>query len=124
MYKLMVLIPSNVDEAALDEAWPEFLHHAEQMPGLLRESVTHVRELFYGREIISRVYEFFFPDKAALLRAMTSPHGEKAGQLIHEMTKGRATILAAEHSEDELENKLFNGEFSISSLQNPNFDFY
>jgi len=104
MYKLIILIPPNVDENSLDEVWPEFLHHAEQMPGLVRESVAHVREIIYGRKMFTRVYEFFFLDKETLYRSLTSPHGERAGQLIHEMTQGRATILAAEHREDETEN--------------------
>ncbi|OQY34098.1 MAG: hypothetical protein B6I38_02730 [Anaerolineaceae bacterium 4572_5.1] len=104
MYKLIILIPPNVDETALDESWPEFLHHAEQMPGLVRESVAHVQEIIYGREMFTRAYEFLFPSKETLYRALTSPHGERAGQLIHEMTQGRATILTAEHKEDELEN--------------------
>ena len=106
MYKLMILIPPHVDETAIDEAWPEFLRNAEQMPGLLRESASHTRQLIYGRKIITRVYEFYFPDQTTLLRGMTSPHGEKAAQLIHDMTQGRATILTAEHKEDELENIL------------------
>ena len=104
MYKLIILIPPNVNESALDEVWPEFLHHAEQMPGLVREAATHIREQIYGQGGLNRIYEFFFPDKETLYRALTSPHGEKAGQLIHEMTKGRAAILTAEHREDEIEN--------------------
>ncbi|MEA2007650.1 MAG: hypothetical protein U9O54_00875 [Chloroflexota bacterium] len=104
MYKLIILIPPNVNETTLDESWPEFLHHAEQMPGLVRETATHARELIFGRKMVSRVYEFFFPDKETLYRGITSPHGERAGQLIHEMTQGRATILTAEHREDEIEN--------------------
>lgn len=104
MYKLIILIPPNVKETAIDEAWPEFIHHAEQMSGLVRESVTHARELIFGREIVSRIYEFYFQDKKTLHQGLTSPHGERAGQLLHEMTHSRATILIAEHKEDNFEN--------------------
>jgi hypothetical protein len=104
MYKMMLLIPPRVDLEGFDIRWPEFLHLAEQMPGLDRESSSLILEELYGQQAFSRIYEFFFPDKEALVRGMTSPAGEKAGRLIHEMTGGQLTILIAEHKEDQLAN--------------------
>jgi hypothetical protein len=103
MYKLIILIPTSVDQAEFDTAWPQFLRHAERMPGLEREATARVDDPVFGRSDISRIYEFFFPDKPALLEGLTSPEGEKAGQLIHQMTRGKVTILIAEHREDRLE---------------------
>lgn len=115
MYKIMLMIPRRVNFGVFDDRWPEFLHLAEQMPGLERESTTLIQEDVYGQGLYSRVYEFFFPDKTALLRGLTSPAGEKAGQVIHEITAGQVTILIAEHKEDQLTHI----RFSFSSHEEP-----
>ena len=42
MYKLVILIELSDAWQEAEERWPEFLSLAESMPGLLRESTSHV----------------------------------------------------------------------------------
>ena len=104
MYQLILLIPSTVYLKTFDDKWPTFLEVAEQMPGLIRESVALVDQSIYGQESIRRIYTFSFQDKAALEGALVSPPGEKAGKLLHELTGGNVTLLIADFQEDTLDH--------------------
>ena len=104
MHKLVILIETPEDEKAFDEAWPEFLHNSEQMPGLLRESSCRVEHLIYGDYQPWLLHELYFDSVAAIQTAMSSPEGQTAGQILQEMTRGRVAIVIADHKEDNLEN--------------------
>ena len=104
MYQLILLIPASVDINLFDEGWPSFLEAIEQMPGLLRESVSRVDQLLYGQEYFHRIYTFSFPDQKTLEKSLVSSPGEKAGKLIHDLTGGRVTLLTAEFQEDSLDH--------------------
>ena len=100
MYQLVLLIPTSVNLEKFDETWPSFLKVAEQMPGLIKESVSRVDQLIYGSEFISRIYTFTFPDQESLEKALVSNPGERAGQLIHDLTDGKVILLTARYQED------------------------
>ncbi|HBX68152.1 MAG TPA: hypothetical protein DEH25_01855 [Chloroflexi bacterium] len=104
MYKLIILIPPVAEGLALDEGWPEFLHNAERMPGLLREASIRVTAQLFGDHPVSTLHELFFADQTALQAAMSSPEGLAAGQILQQITRGQMTLLIAEHREDEAEN--------------------
>ncbi|MCK4800604.1 MAG: hypothetical protein KAS84_01325 [Anaerolineales bacterium] len=102
MYQLVLLLPTSVNLEEFDETWPSFLKVAEQMPGLIKESVSRVDQLIYGSEFISRIYTFTFPDQEALEKALVSTPGERAGRLIHDLTDGKVILLTARYQEDFL----------------------
>jgi len=104
MYQLILLIPTSVDIKFFDEGWPSFLEAIEQMPGLLRESVSRVDQMLYGQEYFHRIYAFSFPDQKTLEKSLVSPPGEKAGKIIHSLTGGKVTLLTAEIQEDSLDH--------------------
>ena len=104
MHKLMILIPSQVINAAFHAGWPEFLHNAEAMPGLLREATVQVQSALYGNNQIGIIHELFFESQADLQEAMASPEGLEAGVILQELTHGQLTLLMAEHHEDDIEN--------------------
>ena len=104
MYKLMIIIPPHVEEPVLNASWPDFLHAAESMPGLLREASVRVTASLFGTQEIGMVHELFFETLAELQDAMRSPEGLAAGQIIQQLTQGQMTLLIAEHREDEIEN--------------------
>ncbi len=104
MYKLMILIPPNIEDPVLDTGWPDFLHAAESMPGLLREATVRVSASLYGTQEVALVHELFFETLADLQIAMASPAGVSAGQIIQQLTEGQMTLLIAEHREDDIEN--------------------
>jgi hypothetical protein len=104
MHKLVILIESSGSSATLDDRWPDFLRLAENMPGLLRETTTRVDRLLYGDHDIGLIHELFFVSLDELQRAMASPQGQKAGQILQKITRGRMSLLIAEHKEDSIEN--------------------
>jgi hypothetical protein len=104
MYQLILLIHSSVDLEIFDETWPDFLKIVEKLPGLIKESVTRMDQIIYGQKSISRIYSFQFRDRKSLEESLLSEFGEKAGQIIHEITKGQVSIMAGEYQEDTLEN--------------------
>jgi uncharacterized protein (TIGR02118 family) len=104
MYKLVILIESAAGTATLDDNWPEFLRLAESMPGLTRETTTQVDRLLYGDYEIGLIHELFFDSLEDLQRAMASPQGQAAGQTLQKITRGRMSLLMAEHKEDSIEN--------------------
>ena len=104
MYQLILLIPTSVDINSFDEGWPSFLEAVEQMPGLLRESVSRVDQLIYGKEYFHRIYSFSFPNQKTLEKSLLSSPGEKAGKIIHDLTGGKVTLMTADFQEDSLDN--------------------
>lgn len=104
MYKLVILIPPEVEDLNFDLEWPEFLHRAERMPGLVREATIRVTRQLFGVHQVGLIHELFFENEGALQAAMGSPEGEAAGQILQQLTQGQMTLLIAEHREDDIEN--------------------
>jgi uncharacterized protein (TIGR02118 family) len=104
MYKLIILIEPPTDPAAFDESWPEFLHQAENMPGLIREAAVRITDTLFGTQQFHVIHELFFNTQADLRTAMSSPEGQASGQTIQRITGGKLTLLVAEHREDDIEN--------------------
>jgi uncharacterized protein (TIGR02118 family) len=104
MYKLVIFIPPMEDWTTFDEAWPQFLHLAESMPELRRESTSRVDRMLYGDNEVALIHELYFESQQEAQNAMTSPSGRAAGKLLQEMTRGRITLFFADHKEDDLEN--------------------
>jgi hypothetical protein len=104
MHKLVILIESLPDQTAFDEAWPQFLHAAEGMPGLISESTSRVDVFLFGRYSVSMVHELYFDTPEQAREAMASPQGRLAGRLLQAMTGGKVTLFLADHKQDKLEN--------------------
>jgi hypothetical protein len=104
MYQLLLLIPMNVNLQTFDEGWPTFLENAEQMPGLIRESVTRIDRCLYGQNYLQRIYCFDFKDQESLEKALLSPPGEEAGRILHQITGGNLILLNGEVKEDSLDH--------------------
>ncbi len=104
MVKLVILIEELDDWSAFNVAWPGFLHTAESMPGLLRETSSHVDSMLYGGIQVSRVHELFFDSLETARGAMASSEGRAAGALLQAMTGGKMVLFLADHSEDDLSN--------------------
>jgi len=104
MHKLVILIGPLEDRRTLDDAWPDFLHQAELMPGLQRESTSHVESVLYGTGQYIQMHELFFNSLPELQAAMASAPGNAAGSLLQKMTQGKMSLLIADHKEDDLEN--------------------
>jgi hypothetical protein len=104
MHKLVILIGQVDNWRDLEDLWPEFLHQAEEMPGLRREATSQVEEFIFGTKPVVRVHELFFDSLEAAQQAMVSPSGRAAGRLLQQMTQGNLTLFFAEHKEDDLEN--------------------
>jgi hypothetical protein len=103
-YQLLILIPLTVEIQSFDEGWPEFLNAAEQMPGLIEESVNRIDDCIYGQNFLRRIYSFSFEDKPSLEQALTSPSGEKAGKILHLITQGNMFLISGEYKRDLLKN--------------------
>jgi hypothetical protein len=103
MYKLIILLEST-SMPGFHNFWPSFLHAAEGIPGLRRESTSRINQVLYGDASYSLVHELFFDTLPALQAGLASPSGMEAGRLLQEMTGGRLNLLIADHSEDDLEN--------------------
>ena len=104
MHKLIILIGPIADTLEFSEGWPEFLHHAEEMPGLIREAAIRVQATLYGDQDISMIHELFFETQEALENALAAPQGRLAGYILQNITEGKVTLLTAEHKEDNIEN--------------------
>ncbi len=103
MYQLIILLPAGLDLQSFDEGWPQFLDIAEQLPGLIRESITRFDQVLYGSETIQRMYTFSFQDKKSLEIALISEAGQKAGNLLHNLSGGNITILTGGYQSDTLD---------------------
>jgi hypothetical protein len=103
MYQMVIILPSTLNLKTFDEGWPEFLKLAEQMPGLIRESVTRFDQVLFGSSDVQRLYTFSFSDRQSLEQALTTEVGEKAGNLLHTISNGSLTILAGDYQTDTLD---------------------
>jgi hypothetical protein len=104
MQKLVILLEGLESQPEFDEAWPQFLHLAEQMPGLLRESTSRVSRVLYGSLNCTMIHELYFENLEALQQALASQPGQQAGQLLQRISKGRLSLLVGDHNQDDLEN--------------------
>jgi uncharacterized protein (TIGR02118 family) len=104
MYKLIILIEAQENTTAFNRRWPEFLALAELMPGLIREVTSRVDRVLHGERAVEMLHELYFDSLKAATEAMHSPEGERAGQLLQEITAGKVTLILADHSQDELSN--------------------
>ncbi|MBE9525054.1 MAG: EthD family reductase [Chloroflexi bacterium] len=104
MHKLIILIDGIAETTAFGESWPEFLHLAESMPGLVREATVRVDTVLYGSQQISMIHELFFNNQGDLRQALISKQGQDAGKILQKITDGRMTLLIAEHKEDDIDN--------------------
>ena len=102
MYKLVILIEPQAESARFDGNWPRFLAEAEQMPGLRREVTSRVDRVVHGKFGVHIMHELYFDSLSAAAEAMGSLHGERAGQILQEITGGKVTLLLADHLQDEL----------------------
>jgi uncharacterized protein (TIGR02118 family) len=104
MYKLVILIQNNPEEALFQAQWPEFLFQAEAMPGLRREATSHIDHVLFGSYPYTLVHELFFDSLEDLQTAMASPEGREAGRLLQSLSQGELTLYVAGHTEDAAEN--------------------
>ncbi len=104
MHKLVILIEPPDDWAVFDNSWPQFLHHAEGMPGLRREATSRVDAFIYGEPAYAFMHELFFDTLEEAREAMASVEGRQAGQVLQALSRGRMALFFAEHKEDDLEN--------------------
>ena len=106
MFKLMIVVESQIDMLEFEKSWPEFLKLAEQMPGLRKEAFSPVYARVYGDAQISMVHELYFDSPDDLQAALGSEVGQKAGRKLQQITQGKFSLLFADHLEDELKNLL------------------
>jgi uncharacterized protein (TIGR02118 family) len=106
MYKLVILVGPLEDWTAFDEAWAEFLHLAESMPGLQREATSRVDTVLFGSAPFALIHELFFDSLDDAKKAMAAPEGRAAGTLLQEISQGKVTLYLADHKEDNVENIL------------------
>jgi hypothetical protein len=102
MHQLIILLPAGLDLRSFDEGWPEFLEIAEQMPGLIQESVTRFNQVLFGTGVFQRMYSFSFKDPKSLEKALLSEAGQQAGNILHMMGGENLIILTAEYQADSL----------------------
>ena len=104
MHKLMILIETLDDWTIFDDTWPQFLHQAEDMPGLRREVTSRVDSVLFGKGDYAVIHELYFDSLGAAQEAMSSTPGREAGRILQGITGGRLTLLFADHKEDDIEN--------------------
>lgn len=104
MHKLVILVENTAETADFDAYWPQFLHLAESMPGLVREATSRIDRVLYGRLNCTLMHELYFDNWEALQKAMASPQGVEAGQVLQRMTQGRVILMLADHKEDQIAN--------------------
>ena len=104
MHKLVILFEEIDDWDAFEAQWPQFLHLAEEMPGLTREATSRVTRFLFGAPVYERMHELYFESLDAAESAMASAQGRETGRLLQQMSAGRMNLFLAEHKEDNLEN--------------------
>ena len=103
MVKLVILIEPQENVRLFEENWPQFLHYAEEMPGLVREATSQVEATLFGRSY-QMMHELFFASRQDAEGAMSSPTGQAAGRLLQQITGGNLTLFFADYKEDDIEN--------------------
>lgn len=111
MYKLVILIPVPENSSEFERKWPEFLAEAERMPGLLRETTSRIDRVVYGEFPIHVIHELYFDSLKQAAEAMGSLEGEKAGNILQDITNGKVSLLLADHTQDDLSNIRKHQEF-------------
>jgi uncharacterized protein (TIGR02118 family) len=104
MVKLVILIEPLDDWQKFEAGWPQFLHQAEQMPGLLREAASQVDAMLYGNSSYSMMHELFFASREEAQQAMSAPPGQAAGRILQQITGGKLVLFFADYKEDSIEN--------------------
>ena len=104
MHKLVILIGPLEDSQPLEDYWPNFLHQAERMPGLRRETTSQVEHFLYGSDHYSMMHELYFDSSKDIQLAMESAPGKAAGALLQRITGGNLSLFIADHKEDSIEN--------------------
>lgn len=104
MHKLVILIEPLENWEVFEAGFPDFLHLAEEMPGLLRETIGRVDDHLYGRFHVQQMHELYFESREAAEKAMASATGRAAGRLLQRITEGRVVLFFSDHMEDDLEN--------------------
>ena len=104
MHKLVILFEPQDDPTSFEAQWPQFLHLAEEMPGLRREATGRTANFLYGETVYFRLHELFFDCLEDAESAMASPVGRETGKLLQSMTGGRMCLFLVEHKEDDIEN--------------------
>ena len=100
-YKLVILFQRPPDPGEFERRWSEeFVHLAEQLPGLKRVVVSHTHGGPAGPVDIYLIHELHFASQADLTAALSSPEGVAAGQCLVRLAGRLATLLFAEHMED------------------------
>jgi len=102
MHKLVILVETPADLVAFEGNWPKFLRLAEKMPGLIKETSSHVENILYGSLNVSFIHELIFADSQTTYQAMGSPQGREAGKQLQYITNGRVILFTADHREDDL----------------------
>jgi hypothetical protein len=104
MHKLIILVDTLPDQNLFEKLWPIFLHEAEAMPGLRRETTSWTAGRIFGEYQPVLIHELYFDTREELERAMESPSGQAAGRTLQRLTGGKMSLLFAQHLEDEPEN--------------------
>jgi uncharacterized protein (TIGR02118 family) len=104
MHKLVIMVELLKDETRFDEMWPEFLHVSERMPGLVKEATCRVESTLFGSFQPALLHELYFKSVSDIQKAMSSPEGRAAGELLQQMTGGNMSLIIADHKEDAIEN--------------------
>ncbi len=104
MVKLVILIEPVDDWSKLEADWPQFLHYAEEMPGLQREAASTIDSMLYGNSAFMQMHELFFNSLEEAQQAMVSPNGQAAGRVLQQMTGGKLVLFFADYKEDSIEN--------------------
>ncbi len=104
MYKLIIIVETPPEGDTFEQLWPLFLHEAEAMPGLRRETTSWTVGQIYGDIQAAFIHELYFDEREELERAMESPSGQAAGRILQRLAGGKMSLLFAQHLEDELEN--------------------
>jgi hypothetical protein len=103
VHKLIILIEST-STPGFHNFWPRFLHAAENIPGLRRESTSRINQILFGDVQYALIHELYFDSLPALKDGLASTSGVEAGRLLQDMTGGRVKLLIADHSQDDIEN--------------------
>lgn len=104
MQKLVILVDLSNNETTFEKGWPAFLALAEKLPGLRREATSHVENILTGKLDYNLIHELYFDSMEDMKQALASPVGRMAGAKLQEITRGRATLYYADHTEDSAEN--------------------
>lgn len=104
MVKLVILIEPLDDPGQFEAGWPQFLRHAEAMPGLQREATSRVDAILFGKASYIMMHELFFTSLAEAEQAMSSSQGKIAGKILQQITGGNLVLFFADYKEDTIEN--------------------